>query len=890
MGLTEYHKKRDFKKTAEPRGKVGKRAKKSGLKFVVQKHDASRLHYDFRLEYDGVLKSWAVPKGPSMDPGRKALAVQVEDHPIDYGDFEGVIPAGEYGGGTVLLWDRGTWEPLGDAGEGLAAGKIHFNLSGEKLKGEFALVRMYGRAGDNGKNWLLFKVKDKYAKKGEITETATKSVKTKRSLDQIAGDRDDVWSSDAKKTAKLSNAKKGAWPKDFSPQLAVLSDHPPKGDQWIHEIKFDGYRLLAYVKSGNVELITRNGHDWTDKFRGIARSLEDLKVDSAIIDGEAVVLDAEGRSDFQALQAMLKDKEKAQPVFYAFDLPFCNGVDLRQTPLLERKKKLEEILKSVKHNNVAYSDHMTGDGAAVQQQACGMALEGIISKLADSPYVSRRDPSWLKSKCDQRQEFVIIGYTDPQGGRTGFGALLLGYYNDKKQLVYAGRVGTGFDERMLGDMHRKMSALIQKEPPTDVPPPGRERRAAHWIKPTLVGEVRFTGWTRDGVLRHPAFIALRSDKKATAVVREKPVDPGKVEQLSKDKHRTPSPGIPGEGGGEGSVPTSKTIHGGKSMAKGTTKSKRRGAGSRALTQPSPGVPGEGSDPDTVAGVHLSHPDKVFYADNGVTKHDVAEYYTVAAKWMLPHVAERPLALVRCPNGTATKCFFQRNWSPTLPKDVGKVDVSDGKKKETHVMVTDLPGIVSLVQIGVLEIHTWNCHRGKIENPDQLIFDLDPGPGVTWKQIVQAAKIVRDTLAELKLPVFLKTSGGKGLHLVIPIEPNIDWDSAKGFCETIAKSLEQQNALFIANMRKDLRGGKVYLDYHRNGRTATAVAPYSTRSREGAPVSIPISWEELGKLTSANHFTVETAGRYLEKRKSDPWKNFERSRVDLHKLLSRKAAA
>jgi len=880
MGLTKYHEKRNFKLTSEPRGKVGARSTKKGLQFVIQKHDASRLHYDFRLEYDGVLKSWAVPKGPSLDPTRKALAVQVEDHPIDYGDFEGVIPAGEYGGGTVLLWDRGTWEPLSDAGEGLEAGKIHFILHGEKLHGEWALVRMHGRAGDDGKNWLLFKVKDKYAGDGDILKK-DKSVKTKRSLDQIAGDRDDVWSKDAKKTAKATHAKKSAWPKDFSPQLAVLAEHPPQGGQWLHEIKFDGYRILAYVKSGNVELITRNGHDWTEKFQSLAKSLKNLKVDSAIVDGEAVVLDAEGRSDFQALQAMLKHKERVQPVYYAFDLPFCNGVDLRETPLIERKKMLEKILKDSKlPKNIGYSDHVQTDGEAVQQKACGMGLEGIISKKADSPYVSRRDPSWLKSKCDMRQEFVIIGYTDPQGGRKGFGSLLLGYYDAKKQLVYAGRVGTGFDDKMLGDMLKQLKAIDRKTAPTDVDPPAREKRHAHWVEPKLVGEVRFTGWTRDGVLRHPAFIALRSDKKATAVAREKAVDPEKVEKL------TPSPGTPGEGGDEGSAAGPKKRGNSKEASSKSKLTSNRG---RTLTLPSPGVPGEGQSDDSVAGVHLSHPDKVFYADAGITKHDVAVYYEVAAKWMLPHVAERPLALVRCPNGTATKCFFQRNWTPTLPKQVDKVDVSDGKKKETHVMVTDLPGVVALVQIGVLEIHTWNCHRGEIEHPDQLIFDLDPGPDIKFKQMVEAARLVRKSLTQLKLPAFLKTSGGKGLHITIPIVPDIDWDSAKSFCETIAKSLVQQSDLFVANMRKDLRGGKVYIDYHRNGRTATAVAPYSTRAREGAPVSMPISWEELGKLPSANHFTVETAGRYLEKRKADPWKDFERSRVDLRKIVSGSAS-
>ena len=418
MSLATYHKKRHFNRTPEPKGRAP-HEKPGALKYVIQKHDASRLHYDFRLEWDGVLKSWAVPKGPSLDPGRKALAVQVEDHPIEYGDFEGVIPKGEYGGGTVLPWDRGTWEPLSDAEEGLAHGKLHFMLHGEKLKGEWALVRMHGSAGEGGKNWLLFKVKDKYASTTrDILAEASKSVKSKRSLETIAGDRDDVWSGEAKETAQLSKAHKGKFPGKFSPQLAVLADNPPRGQQWIHEIKFDGYRLLAFVKSGEVTLYTRNGLDWTDKFRGIANALKKLKVDSAILDGEAVILDAQGRSDFQALQANLKEHASGSPVYYVFDLPFADGVDLRQTPLLERKEKLEQILKKASLSPVVnFSEHIRGEGDEMIKKACGMDLEGIVSKRIDAPYVSRRESTWMKSKCTNRQEFIIIGYTNPKGSR-----------------------------------------------------------------------------------------------------------------------------------------------------------------------------------------------------------------------------------------------------------------------------------------------------------------------------------------------------------------------------------------------------------------------------------------------------------------------------------------
>jgi bifunctional non-homologous end joining protein LigD len=510
-----------------------------------------------------------------------------------------------------------------------------------------------------------------------------------------------------------------------------------------------------------------------------------------------------------------------------------------------------------------------------------MALEGIISKRADSPYVSRRDASWLKSKCNQRQEFVIIGYTAPQGGRKGFGSLLLGVHDAKKRLVYAGRVGTGFDDRLLVDLHQKLKKLEQKTPPTDVAPPPRERRAAHWVKPALVCEVRFTGWTRDNVLRHPAFIALRADKEPAEVVHEMPVDPADVAGIEPSTSSKPR-----SAQRDGRAKKSKT----PAKSGGAAADRKRGKNAAKNSKSTDSRPTKASSSPTIAGVSLSHPDKILYPDAGVTKHDLAAYYAAVAEWMLPHVVDRPLALLRCPGGTGGKCFFQRNWSNTLPPAVGKVDVSDSKKKEEHVMVTDLPGVISLVQIGVLEIHTWNCQRGRIEHPDQLIFDLDPGPDVAWTQIVQAARTVRKELDALKLPTFLKTSGGKGLHITIPIEPTIDWDAGKRFCETIVKSLAERSDQFVANMRKDLRGGKIYLDYHRNGRTATAVAPYSSRAREGAPVSMPISWDELGKLSSANHFTVETAGRYLEKRKADPWKAFDRSRVDLHKLLRGKSAA
>jgi bifunctional non-homologous end joining protein LigD len=838
MSLKTYHQKRHFGTTPEPKGAVGKK-KNAGLQYVIQKHDASRLHYDFRLELDGTLKSWAVPKGPSLDPGRKALAVQVEDHPIEYGDFEGVIPKGEYGGGTVLLWDRGSWEPIGDAEAGLANGKLHFILHGEKLEGEWSLVRMHGEAGGGGKNWLLMKINDEYASKSrDILADEPQSVKSKRSLEKIAGDREDVWSEGAEKAAKLTNAHKSPFPEKLSPQLAVLAEHPPAGEQWLHEIKFDGYRLLAFVKAGEVKLCTRHGLDWTAKFPAIAKAMARLKVDSAVVDGEAVVLDAEGRSDFQALQRTFKEKSGDVPVYFAFDLPFCDGQDLRDTPLLKRKEMLESVLQRGKLTpTINYSEHVLGNGEEMIAKACGMALEGIVSKRIDAPYVSRREPTWFKSKCGNRQEFVIIGYTDPKGARNGFGSLLLGYHGKDKGLVYAGRVGTGFDQTRLREMIRTLRGLERKDGPTDSAPPPRERRAAHWVEPKLVAEVSFTSWTHDGRLRHPVFVALRTDKPSAQIVREKPVEPEKVNLKlngKKNGHRPP----PKTGG------------------------------------------------DELAGVKLTHPDKLLFPDEKISKQNVADYYQVVQEWMLPHVVDRPLALLRCPNGLAGKCFFQRNWSETLPAAVDKVNVGEGSKKEQHVTIHDLAGVISLVQISVLEIHTWNCTDEDVEHPDQLIFDLDPGPDVPWKRIVEGARKLNRMLTSLKLPTFLKTTGGKGVHVTIPIEPNIDWESGKSFCKTIANALVGETDWFVANMRKDLRGGKIYIDYNRNGHFATAVAPYSTRGRAGAGVSMPITWDELGKLKSAGQFTVANAAKYVAKRKKDPWADFEQSRVDLRKIVQK----
>jgi bifunctional non-homologous end joining protein LigD len=845
MSLESYRKKRDFRLSPEPEGKA-RRPRKTGLAFVIQKHEASRLHYDFRLELEGVLKSWAVPKGPSLDPAKKSLAVQVEDHPLDYGDFEGVIPKGQYGGGTVLLWDRGVWTPLNDPVEGLRSGKLHFRLDGQKLRGEWTLVRMHGSSADGGKNWLLIKSRDRFADPTlNIVQEAPWSVKSRRTLDRIRDARDDVWSLEARATAKLGRAKRSTMPTALSPQLAALADRPPQGDEWLHEVKYDGYRLVAFVSDGKVRLRTRRGIDWTEKFSPIANALAHLKVDSAVVDGEVVVFDEGGRSDFQSLQAMLKGGARASPTFVAFDLPYCDGTDLRSARLDERKKRLDEILRrSGPSPRILFSDHIRGHGDRAFEKACRMGLEGIISKRADSPYVSRREPTWLKNKCVQRQEFVIAGYTDPQGGRSVLGALLLGVHDERGRLVFAGRVGTGFSESILRELRTRLEAIPADRPPTGFSPPPRERRRYHWVEPTLVAEVRFTEWTRDGVLRNPTFIALRSDKPAARIVRERPKKP---EATSQSRRVDAERGVPGR-----PLPT---------VARG--------------------------DPSVVAGVRLTHPEKVMYPSPRITKRDIADYYVAVQQWMLPFVAGRPLTLLRCPDGVSGKCFYQRNWSPTMPSAIGRVRVGGPEKPEEHVILHDVQGLVALVQMGVMEIHCWNGVATDVDRPDQLIFDLDPGEGVPWSRVVESARAVKKLLDSLGLPSFIKTSGGKGFHIVVPIQPNIDWESAKSFTKAIAEDLSRGSDLFVANMRKELRRGKVYIDYNRNDHFATAVAPYSARSRAGAAVSMPVSWRELGRLKSADQYTLGNAVRYCTRRSADPWGDFERSRINLRSLVHSK---
>ncbi|WP_428306175.1 DNA ligase D [Lacipirellula sp.] len=873
MSLAEYQRKRDFRRSPEP---AGKRTRSRGAsKFVVQKHAASHLHYDFRLEIDGTLKSWAVPKGPSLDPDVKSLAVQVEDHPLDYADFEGVIPAGEYGGGTVMVWDQGTWQPEGvdDPLRQWNAGKLKFTLHGSKLKGSWALVRMGGKGGADGKNWLLIKHHDRSAKATadfDVREEKPRSVVSRRTMEQIAASSDRVWSSgkmqrrnpsspsrptskaSAKRQTtirfeKIAGAQARQLPRHFSPQLATLVKQAPEGEEWLHELKFDGYRILARLAAGKVQLFTRNGHDWTHRFPSLAAAVAGLPIGSGIIDGELVTLDDKGVSDFQKLQNQLRHGDDSGLAYYAFDLPFAEGYDLTNATLLDRKKLLQKVITPTAEGIIRFSEHIDGNGDEVWQQACSGGLEGIISKQAKGRYVSGRGSGWMKVKCAQRQEFVIGGFTQAEGSRKGFGALLLGYYQ-RDRLLYAGRVGTGFTQQSLRDIHGALAKRTRKTAPFAVPPTGAEARDVTWVTPELVAEVQFTEWTDDGHLRHPSFQGLREDKPPTSIKREKP--------MATANHRDRKATSPKRSNRRPSTTTSTrlVVHSGSGDAK-------------------------------VAGITITHPDRIVFPDIGLTKLALAEYYERVGAWILPHVAGRPLTLVRCPSGQTGQCFYQKHLNDSMPDSVRGIAIREKIGTDEYVVVDDLPGLISLVQFGAMEFHPWPAREDRVERPDRLVFDVDPDEKVSWAAVRQAALDVRDCLELLGLQSFLRTSGGKGLHVVAPIERRSDWDEVKAFARGVAELMVRTASdRYVANMSKAKRRGKIFIDYLRNQRGATAVASYSTRAREGAPVATPLSWEELSKLQSADQYVATNLDSRLARLRRDPWDEF----FSVRQSISRKA--
>ncbi len=846
MALELYRKKRNFKTTPEPAGRVARRRSREPT-FVIQKHAASHLHYDFRLELNGVLLSWAVPKGPSLDPADKRLAMHVEDHPLEYGEFEGVIPPKQYGSGTVLLWDRGHWEPQGDPATGYRQGKLKFVLHGEKLRGGWTLVKSHGGKYGGDKSWLLIKERDEYARSGidaRVVETEPVSVASGRSLEEIAADPDRLWHSNKTvaenvrtgrvrrpkvdvSPAKLQRARKAALPDALDAQLALLADRPPDGATWVHEIKFDGYRMLCRVSKGRCHIYSRNGKEWTEAFPRIAEAVARLPVTSAWIDGEIVVNDENGRSSFQALQNVLSAESGARPLYYAFDLPYLDGYDLRDAPLVERKQLLRSIVGDTPV--VRFSDHVEGDGPTFFEQACRMGLEGIVSKRADAPYQAVRGRNWQKIKCSLRQEFVIGGYTDPQGARSGFGALLLGVYAGK-DLRYCGKVGTGFNEALLDSLYRELRKRVVDQSPFVNPPTGAEGRRAHWVKPDLVGEVSFTEWTRDATLRHPSFQGLREDKRARDVVRETPAH--------LDNASAPSP----------------------------VEKPRKRAG-----RPAPRKRSNAQSEDVIADIAISNGDKVLYPEAKVTKRELAEYYVAIGDWIVPHLENRPLTLVRCPNGWDKPCFYQKHAKESISEYIDRIDIREGGGEQPYMMANNVSAVVALVQMGVLELHPWGSRAPKLGYPDRLIFDFDPDETLPWDRLVEAVNVLRKLLDTLGLRAFLKTTGGKGLHVVVPVAPTRAWDPAKAFCKAIAELLVRTFPdRFTSKMTKTTREGRIFVDYLRNAENATAIAPYSVRAKRNAPVAMPITWEQLKQDLRNDHFNVRNVPGLLARRRRDPW--------------------
>lgn len=865
--LAAYRKLRNFDQTAEPAGRsaaASARRRRKRLIFVVQEHHATNLHYDFRLELDGVLMSWAVPKGPSLDPGAKRLAVQVEDHPLDYAGFEGEIPKGQYGGGRVIIWDRGTWTTTGDPAVALKSGRLDFELAGRKLRGGWKLIRT--RTASGGKvHWLLMKSKDDHARPGDTAEVLAEQPRPARSRcsSQEAKAKPSPVRSQPKPRrkapagrgrndpvqriiAELADARPGSPPVPFQPELALRTLTTPRGEGWAHEIKFDGYRILARFRGGTISLETRNAKIWNDRLPELLGELSAWGVDDGLLDGELIAMRPDGVSDFQLLQNAFDSDATRQLRYMVFDVPFWNGWDLRDAPLSERRRVLEAVLARHARGStrVLLSEFISGEGETVIRQACRLKLEGLVSKQLDSPYLSQRTGHWCKTRCWNRQETVIGGFTDPEGTRIGFGALLIGYYQDG-QLRYAGKVGTGFDTAGLRTLTERLQKLEIAECPFVTRPTGPGLSRAHWVRPKLVAEVTFSEWTQAGRLRHPVFLGLREDKPAASVVRE----------TARPAPRRATPVTP------------------RAAAKDH---RDRGRPSRRAASPVPRLAREAVEVK-IGGVTITHPERMVFPEAGLQKKSLAEYYAAISSQIMPHLRARPLSLVRCPAGTTGECFFQKH--PDIPDAAGiqSIPITESKGTRHYAAITERRGLLHFVQMNAIEFHTWGARADQPEQPDRLVFDLDPGEGVPWSQLVDAALNIRAVLNELDLEAFVKTSGGKGLHVVTPIKRTITWDQAKTFTHNVAQALaEQHPEYFTASMSKADREGRVFVDYLRNQRGATSVAPYSARARTGAPVSMPVSWKQVATVT-AQQFTVQTVPTLIRRRGRDPWEQFDASR-------------
>lgn len=835
--LSQYKAKRDFLVTLEPT-QVGSVWKDDGttLSFVVHKHWASSLHYDFRLELGGTLKSWAVPKGPSLDPTEKRLAVQVEDHPLGYAAFEGVIPAGQYGAGRVVVWDKGYWQPSGDPVKGLKDGNLKFELVGNKLAGKWALVRIKRRSEPPEKQnpWLLIKEKDGFARAHtvfNVTEALPDRVANalalpiaKQSAKSAISDEEKAFA--AASVSALPGAVKSALPAKLSPQLATLLEQAPADlSAWLYEIKLDGYRLLARVQGAAVRLFTRNGHDWTHKLAAVVRSRKVSKLPTGWYDGELVVLNAQGVPDFGALQAELEQargQDGAALVYYLFDMPFSGGYDLRHVRLIDRRAALRAVLSTSQvgmTDAVRFSHALDAPGGSVLAAACQLGLEGVIGKRWDSPYREARSLDWIKLKCQQRQEFVINGYTAPLGSRQGLGALLLGVHDANGQLLYAGKVGTGFDDKSLRSLHTRLAAMAVRHSPFSAASPISGK--PHWVAPTLVAEVRFGEWTRAGHVRHAVFVALRDDKDAAAVARE-------------TSQQVVAP-----------------FKGGAVFQRATTA--------------------------------VTHADRIIDATTGLTKGELVAYYDKVAKvadLMLPDLRKRPVALVRVPQGISGTLFFQKHADTDKLPGVRQLDTALFPAHPPLLCVTSARGVLAAAQFNVVEFHTMNTGIATLHTPDRLVLDLDPGEGVAWAAVQQAALLVRVLLQELKLLCFLKTSGGKGLHVVVPLKKIHTWQMVRGFSQALVVHLAATIPhFFVAKSGPKNRVGKIYVDYLRNGFGATTACAWSARARPGMGVSVRVAWEELGTLRGGNHWTIRTVDERLAVGNT-PWAGYARSRQTL----------
>ena len=887
MGLEVYRRKRKFEVTPEPRGHT---ARGKGNRFVIQKHAARRLHYDFRLELDGVMKSWAVTKGPSLVPGEKRLAVHTEDHPIEYNTFEGTIPQGEYGGGTVMIWDRGHWIPDGDPHKGYRKGHLDFALEGEKLRGRWHLVRMNRRAGESKEPWLLIKARDEEAREvndPDILEQEPLSVVSGRSMPEIAEGkgRKRVWHSnrsvaDNVKSGAIKGARaptserasarpkqsrreqkaqrsgekddssgSAALPKFVPPSLATLRDQAPSEPGWLHEIKFDGYRIQARIDRGRVALLTRKGLDWTDKFPNVAAAAAKLGARSALIDGEIMVEDERGVASFSGLQAALKAGEANSFIYYVFDLLHLDGRDLTALPLIGRKQQLKRLIGEKAEGPIRYSEHFEEAGPLVLRHACEMGLEGIVSKRADAPYRGGRSEAFIKTKCANSQEFVVGGYSLSTVLPKAIGALVVGYF-DRGRLIYAGRIGTGYTRAVAADLWKRLHPLETEKASFDqIPREEARRRDIKWVEPKMVIESEFRGWTADALVRQAAFKGVREDKPPQEVFREMPASGASDADASKR------------------AAAASTAVATRTQARGSGK-----PGSKTKTKVRSST-GSSSGEEQKSEVRFTHPDRVYWLDVGVTKQALADYYRAVWRWMGPHLIDRPLALVRCPDGTKGECFFQKHASAGLDDKYLKMVID--KNRRQVLAVEDLDGLLSLVQAGVLEVHVRGSRIDRLDICDRIVFDIDPGPDVPWTQVVAAARDVRARLAAIDLVSFVKLSGGKGLHVVLPTA-GADWETTKAFAQTVALAMHAESPdRYVVKMTKSLRPGKLFIDYFRNSLEQTSVAAYSTRARPGAPVSVPLTWEELGRSKGGAQYTVLNLGKRLLGLKQDPWQEMER---------------